>query len=250
MTKKFKFFEEDPELYEKGFAYRKINEQVNFLDKIFSKNKSKNILDIACGHTPQGRKLAKKGYKVSGIDLSSSLLNLAKKRAKEEGVELKLYKKDMRNFKLGKFDGAYILFSSILHLYKEKDLVSHFKSVSNNLKEDGLYIIDLSSLPFDSPYKKTSFNIKQGDIVTKMTYNPIDKSKLTANFTSVSYFKGKKVNVDSFTVLMFLSLTRLRRFAKKTGFKVIELYSNFNFNKKLNSKKPEYIAILRKRNEK
>ena len=40
---KFSFFDKHPELYEKGFDYRKINEQVKFLDKIFSKNKVKNF---------------------------------------------------------------------------------------------------------------------------------------------------------------------------------------------------------------
>ncbi|MAG79210.1 hypothetical protein CMI40_02440 [Candidatus Pacearchaeota archaeon] len=246
MNKKFKFFDKHPELYEQGFAYRRIGEQVKFLDKIFSKHKFKKIIDIACGHTPQGRKLAKKGYKISGIDLSSSLLNLARKRAKEEGVKINLYKKDMRNFKLRKFDGAYILFSSILHLYEEKDLISHFRAVNNNLKKGGLYIVDLSSLPFDSPYKKASFNKKQGDILTKIIYSPQNKSKLTAKFTSISFFKGKKVNIDSFTVLMFLSLNHLKNLVNQTGFKIIETYSDFNFNKKLNKKKAEYIAVLRK----
>lgn len=246
MKKKFSFFDKNPELYEQGFSDREINQQVKFLDKIFSKHKAEKILDIACGHTPQGRKLAKLGYKVYGIDLSSSLLKLADKRAKEEGVRIKLYKKDMRKFNIGKFDAAFILFSSILHLYKPEDLVSHFNSVNKNLKKKGLYIIDLSSLPYDSPFEPASFKEEKGDLITNITYTPLYTSKLTARFTCTSIFKNKKVNEESFTVLMGLSSNVLNKLAKDTGFEILEVYKDFEFSKNFNPKKPEYIAILRK----
>jgi len=242
---KFTFFDKHPELYERGFDYRKLNQQVKFLDKIFSKNKSKKILDIACGHTPQGRKLAKKGYQVSGIDLSGSLLKLAKKRAKEEGVKLKLYKKDMRNFNVGKFDSAYILFSSILHLNNKKDLLLHFKSVNKNLKKGGLYIIDLSSLPFTSPDKPAKFKKTRQGLITNITYTPLKSSKSQARFICTSLFKNKKVNKDSFIVLRFLPMSLLEDLAKETGFEIKQIYRDFKFKTKL-GKKPEYIAILKK----
>ena len=69
----------------------------------------------------------------------------------------------MKKFDVCKFDGAYIMFSSILHLHSKKDLISHFKSVNKNLKKGGLYIIDLSSLPFNSPFKPAIFKKKKGN---------------------------------------------------------------------------------------
>ena len=247
MVEKFRFFEKNPELYEQSFDYRAINTQVKFLDKVFSKNKAKTILDIACGHTPQGRRLAKLGYKVSGIDLSDALLNLATKRAEQEDVKIKLYKRNMKRFDIGKFDAAYILFSSILHLYKSKDLVSHFKAVNKNLKKDGLYIIDLSSLPFDSPFKPAIFKKSKENVKTIINYKPLNKKNLTAKFTCTSFLKGKEINKDSFIVRMFLSLETMKGLAKKTGFEILNIYKDFKFNRKLNPKKHEYIAILKKK---
>tara|TARA_Y100000034_G_scaffold133230_1_gene198152 strand:+ start:44 stop:790 length:747 start_codon:yes stop_codon:yes gene_type:complete len=246
MTEKFTFFDKHPEYYEQGFGDKKVNQQVKFLDKIFKENKVKKVLDIACGHTPQGRKLAKKGYKVSGIDLSSSLLKLAKKRAEQENVKLNLYKKDMSKFKVGKFDATYILFSSILHLYKSKELLSHFISVNKNLKKGGLYIIDLSDLPYEDPFKSAVFDKKKGGLRTHIIYNPIGSSKQTAKFTCSSFLKRKKVNEDSFIVLKNIPLISLKKLAKKTGFDIKNIYKDFTFSKKLNVKKPEYIAILKK----
>tara|TARA_Y100000310_G_scaffold75551_1_gene71902 strand:+ start:1025 stop:1771 length:747 start_codon:yes stop_codon:yes gene_type:complete len=246
MTKKFTFFDEHPKYYEQGFSDKNVNQQVKFLNKIFKKNKVKKILDIACGHIPQGRQLAKKGYKVSGIDLSGSLLKLANKRAKQEGVQIKLYKKDMKKFQIGKFDAAYILFSSILHLYKQKDLLSHFISVNKNLKIGGVYIIDLSSLPYEDSFKPAVFDKKKGDLRTHITYNPIGSPKKTAKFNCSSFLKGKKINEDSFIVLKDISLILMKKLAKKTGFEVKDIYKDFTFSKKLNTQKPEYIAVLKK----
>ncbi len=244
---KFTFFEKNPEFYEEGFGYREIEQQVIFLNKIFSKNKCKKILDIACGHSPQGRLLAKKGYDISGIDLSESLLKLGKLRASQERVNVKFYKKDMSNFSLGKFDAAYILFSSILHLYKKEDLFSHFQSVNKNLKKGGLYIIDLSDLPFDSPFKPKEFKHLKGKLKTIINYSPKDIPNLTASFKQKSIFNGKIVNKEEFNVLMFIPLPLLFSLATSTGFEIKKLYSNFNFNHELNKNRPEYIAVLRKK---
>ncbi len=244
---KFTFFENNPGLYEQGFSYRLINQQVNFLDKIFQKNKCKKILDIACGHSPQGRLLAKKGYNVAGIDLSESLLKLGKQRANQEGANIKFYKKDMSNFYLGKFDAAYILFSSILHLYKKEDLFSHFRSVSKNLKKNGLYIIDISSLPFDSPLKYKKIKYSKGKLTTIVEYSPKDILNLTALFNVRSIFNKKIVNEEKFTILMFLPLSLLFSLTKTNDLKIEKLYSDFDFDKKLNKNRPEYIAILRKK---
>lgn len=246
-NEEFTFFDKHPELYEQGFSDRKINQQVKFLDKIFSENNVETVLDIACGHTPQGRKLAKKGYNVSGIDLSGSLLKLASKRAKQEGVKLKLYKKDMAKFQIGKFDAAYILFSSILHLYTPKDLISHFISVNKNLRKGGLYIIDLADLPYEDPFRRAVFNKRKGNLRTHITYAPIESSKLTAKFTCSSFLKGKKVNEDSFIVLKGISSALLKKLANKTGFVIEDVYKDFTLSKKFNSKKPEYLAVLRKK---
>ena len=244
---KFTFFDKNPKFYEEGFSYRDINQQVNFLHRVFSKNKCEKILDIACGHCPQGRLLAKKSYRVSGIDLSDSLLKLGKLRANEENVNVKFYRKDMSNFFLERFDAAYILFSSILHLCKKEDLVSHFKSVNKNLKKGGIYIIDLSSLPFDSPFRSKEIRHTKGKLKTIINYSPKNNLNLTASFRQKSILKKKVVNKEEFTVLMFLSLPLLFSLATSNGFEIQNLYSNFKFNRKLNKNRPEYIAVLRKK---
>jgi SAM-dependent methyltransferase len=244
--KRLSFFEAKPELYEKTFGYRDFKAQVGFLDKVFKKNKVKKILDIACGHSPQGRMLAKRGYEVSGIDLSESLLELGKKLAKKEKIKMIFYKRDMTNFYVGKFDAAYIMFNSILHLNSIKKLKAHFKAVNKNLKSNGIYIIDIYQSPFKDPFKKHIIDRKINGIRSVITYSPLNKKMLTARFKMETYYKKNKY-IDQFIVLMFLPLKLLKEISKRTGFELINTYSNFKFQK-LNKKETiRYIAVLKKK---
>ena len=244
MSKK-SFFEAEPELYEKTFGYRDFKTQTNFLERIFKKNKARKVLDIASGHSPHGRILAKKGYKVSGIDLSESLLKLGRKRARNKNIKINFYKKDMINFYLGKFDVAYIMFNSILRLNSKNKLKSHFKSVNRNLRNKGVYVIDLSQFPFRDPFKKNKIDRKIKGIRSVLTYTPLNKKKLNAKLKIETYYEGKKYT-EELNVLMFLPIEILKDIAKQTGFEIANIYSNFKFKKIKGSKSIKYIAILEK----
>lgn len=243
--KKISFFEAEPELYEKTFGYRDFSTQVNFLNELFKQNNAKNILDIASGHSPQGRLLAKKGYSISGVDLSESLLELGRKRAKSEKTKMKFYKRDMSNFSLGKFDAAYIMFNSILHLNSKRKLNSHFKSVNKNLRKKGIYVIDVSQSPFEKPFEKHKLDRKIGGIRSVITYTPLSKKNLIAEFQTDTHHKDKKYS-DKFKVLMFLPIKILKDLASKNGFEILDIYSDFKFNKNKESNPIRYIAVLRK----
>lgn len=74
-------FENYAETYDKeSFTQGTIGE-VDFLLKEINNDKSKNILDIGCGTGRHAVELAKRGFKVTGVDLSESQLKRAKEKA-------------------------------------------------------------------------------------------------------------------------------------------------------------------------
>ena len=60
--------------------------ECDFLEKEIQKNKNAKILDIGCGTGRHSIELSKRGYDITGVDLSNSLL----KRAKEKAAKHKL----------------------------------------------------------------------------------------------------------------------------------------------------------------
>jgi len=240
------FFEVNPELYESTFGYRDFDKQVDFLDTIFKKYHVKSILDIACGHIPHGRMLAKKGYNIVGIDVANSLLKLGKKRAREEGIKVELYNKNMIKFYIRKFEAAYIMFNSILHLISYEQLYSHFKSVNENLKKKGIYIIDLSQSAHENPFKKHKIDRIVKGIRSVINYNPKDSKNLLASFKVDTFYKKRRYSNESL-VLMFLPIPLLQSLSHETGFNVVDVFSDFDFKKNFRKENQTYIAILQKR---
>jgi SAM-dependent methyltransferase len=63
--------------------------EVDFLEKEFGCDKTKSILDIGCGTGRHAIELAKRGYSITGIDLSANQLDRAALKAKEAGVSVR-----------------------------------------------------------------------------------------------------------------------------------------------------------------
>ena len=71
------------------------------------------------------------------------MLEQAKAKASEAGVEITFIKADIRTLDLHeKFDFIFIPFNSIHHLYKNEDLFEVFNVVKNHLKDGGLFLLD------------------------------------------------------------------------------------------------------------
>ena len=58
--------------------------ECDFIEKELDFNKELEIIDIGCGTGRHSIELAKRGYSITGIDLSESLLQKAREKAKQK----------------------------------------------------------------------------------------------------------------------------------------------------------------------
>jgi len=71
--------------------------ECDFIETEINFNKSTRILDIGCGTGRHSIELAKRGYTVTGIDLSESQLKQARSKASHRKLEIDFQKQDARN---------------------------------------------------------------------------------------------------------------------------------------------------------
>lgn len=71
--------------------------EVGFIEREIDFNKSSQILDIGCGTGRHAIELAKRGYHVTGVDLSENQLNRASEKASSAGVHVTFIQKDACN---------------------------------------------------------------------------------------------------------------------------------------------------------
>jgi SAM-dependent methyltransferase len=85
-------------------------EEVNFFLALFALPGGSRILDMGCGIGRHAVELAKRGFRVTGVDLSRGMLDEAARRAREAGVELDLVQSDATRFESAEpFDAAICL---------------------------------------------------------------------------------------------------------------------------------------------
>ncbi len=105
-----KFFDGHAPVYMDNIFTKNTVREVDFLLKELSLKKESSVLDMGCGTGRHSIELAKRGYKLTGVDLSSGMLSQAKKQAKEAKVKVEWVQADATRFKSKKpFDAAICL---------------------------------------------------------------------------------------------------------------------------------------------
>jgi SAM-dependent methyltransferase len=126
---------------EESFSQGTIGE-CDFIEKEINFNKKLKIIDIGCGTGRHSIELSKRGYSVTGIDLSESLLERARWKAKQEGLQIDFFKLDARNLPYKEqFDIAIMMCEGGFPLMETDEMnYEILKSVSNSLKEKSKFI--------------------------------------------------------------------------------------------------------------
>ena len=135
-------FENYGEKYDREcFAQGTIGE-CDFIEKELNFNKSLKIIDVGCGTGPHSIELAKRGYQVTGIDLSISLLKKAEEKANKAGVKVDFFRHDARNLPFEKqFDVAIMLCEGGFPLMETDEMnYEILKNVSKSLKDRSKFI--------------------------------------------------------------------------------------------------------------
>ena len=117
--------------------------EVDFIEKEINFNKKVKILDIGCGTGRHAIELAKRGYAVTGVDLSAAQIARAKEKASRENVYVKFQKADARDLAFSEaFDLAIIICEGGFSLMETDEMnYAILTSANKSLKKGGKLIL-------------------------------------------------------------------------------------------------------------
>ncbi|NCS88603.1 MAG: SAM-dependent methyltransferase [Ignavibacteria bacterium CG2_30_36_16] len=117
--------------------------ECDFIESEIKSDKSLKILDVGCGTGRHTIELSRRGYNVTGIDLSESQLARAKEKAENNNLIIDFQKQDARNLTFtNEFDVAIMLCEGGFPLMETDEMnFEILKSVSKSLKEHGKFIL-------------------------------------------------------------------------------------------------------------
>jgi len=116
--------------------------ECDFIEKEIYHNKALKIIDIGCGTGRHSIELSKRGYGITGIDLSESLLEKAREKAKQNGLQIDFLKHDARNLPFEKqFDLAIMMCEGGFPLMETDEMnYEILKNATKALKDKGKII--------------------------------------------------------------------------------------------------------------
>jgi SAM-dependent methyltransferase len=135
-------FEDYGKKYDNESFTRGTNGECDFIEKELKFEKSFRILDVGCGTGRHSIELSKRGYIVTGIDLSESQLQRAKEKARLENLTIDFLKHDARDLPyIAEFDVAIMLCEGGFPLMETDEMnFEILKSVTRSLKQKSKFI--------------------------------------------------------------------------------------------------------------
>ncbi|USH00876.1 methyltransferase domain-containing protein [Thermococcus argininiproducens] len=141
------FFDKESDYYLQEPFTKYTKEEIEFLLEEFNLPEGAKILDVGCGVGRHSIELAKRGYRVTGIDISQKMLEKAKKWAQKEGVKVEWIKADATRFKRNEeFDAVICLCEGAFSLLgSSDDPIEHdlaiLRNIYESLKPGGKFIL-------------------------------------------------------------------------------------------------------------
>ncbi len=117
--------------------------EVDYVESLIKKHKSntKTILNLGCGTGRHDVLFAKKGFEITGVDLSKQMIEFAKSNPEAKGCTF--VQGDARTVRLNKkFDVVVSLFHVISYQTTNEDLENFLKTAKLHIAEGGLLIFD------------------------------------------------------------------------------------------------------------
>ena len=227
-------------------VYDEINKDIDysswadFIEKIILKEYASGtpelVLDLGCGTGSMTLELARRGYDMTGVDVSVEMLNTARERAEELGYGGKILWlcQDMCNFELyGTVDVTVSCLECINHLTTPAALKKCLSLVHNYLIPNGLFIFDINGKhKFENVYADRSYVMETecALCVWQNFYNP--KNKLCDFYITLfsENDDGTYERYDEAQRERMYTLSSVKRALNETGFDFLKAYSDFNFS--------------------
>jgi len=134
--------------------------EIDFVAEKLELKPGARVLDVACGHGRHSLELARRGYRVTGVDLSPRSLELARASATGEGLDVDFVLRDARELEFdGEFDAAINLFTSVLG-YFDDDAETRLvlERVSRALRPGSSFLVDtINLLGFANRFRPTNW---------------------------------------------------------------------------------------------
>ncbi|MBR6808017.1 MAG: class I SAM-dependent methyltransferase [Clostridia bacterium] len=216
-------------------------------------SKPELVLDMGCGTGSVTLPLARRGYDMTGLDISPEMLSQAYTRAADEGLNgIMFLEGDMCDFELYGTVGAVVCcLDGINHLLEADDVKRCFALVHNYLDPDGLFVFDVNTpYKFRHVYADNDYVLEEDGALCAWR-NRLSDDGEQVDFHLTVFEKGRTGlyrRRDGVQSERCYSNTALREMLTEAGFEVIGIFEALSFDEPAETSERWHVVARAKKN--
>ncbi len=207
-----------------------IQAQIDGVERFLNLETRARVLDLACGSGRQTLELARRDYRVLGLDSLDVSVKEAQLAARRESLNAHFMKADTRQIRYREeFDAVVSLFASFGRFANERDDLKILESVRKALKPEGKLLLDLVNKEwlmrhFDPNSWERGDN-KEGAVVLDQVNFDFETGHLLNHRTIVRKDGRRTSSSVSFRVY---TLTEIKRLLEQSGLGYRQCWGGFD----------------------
>jgi len=239
--------------YDILYRNKDYEKECDFLEAVFRRRKRpvRRILDLGCGTGGHALILAKRGYEVTGVDRSSTMLALARRKALREHLPTRFINKDIRSLMIDdSFDAVIAMFAVMGYQVSNDDVAAVCATARKHLAGDGVFVFDCwngSAVITQRPSIETRrVKLDSRNTIIRRTEPALNVLNHTVRvrfrLKAMQHGRARSVGREEHVVRFFFP-QEISRYLELAGFAKVAHYPFFNMRKCLTDRDWNMIVV-------
>ena len=215
-------------VYGHMFTEERAEKESAFVARTLDLKPGASVLDLCCGQGRHSVQLAKRGFKVTGLDLNAEYLDLASKAAEAAKVKIETVAGDMREIPFeNKFDAIVNMYSSFGYLESEAEDLKVLESAVKALKAGGRLLLDMLNREWaiDNYIQNDWHTGADGTLYVERRDLDLATSRMHVHFIVVDSEGGRRESIGH--IIRLYTLTEMTRLLERVGMRVTAVFGGF-----------------------
>src|SRR5260370_21383241 len=214
------------DLWRKAVSPEQTQSEADFLVKTLECASGSRFLDVPCGNGRHSLELAKRGYQMTGLDISEQFIEEARASSSAIGAQIEWVLGDMRHVEAeATFDGAFCVGNSFGY-FGYSDMEAFLDSVSRALKPGARFVVG-TGIAAESILlnlkERTWYQVEDILFAIENRYQ-VEESCLD---THHMFVRDGKVETRQSKHWVY-TVGEIRRMLERAGFAVLEMYGSLD----------------------
>ena len=211
------------------------------------------ICECACGTGGLTIPLHRRGFQMTGVDISREMLWEAAQKSRKLGIAMPFVQQDMKALNLHRpMDAVLATCDGVNYLLTEEDLLSFFRAAHRAIKPGGALVFDVST-----PYKLknvlcSGLMAEDRENITYMWQNSWNERQRTVSLDLVFFVREKENQyrrIEEHQKQRAWDEKTLKENLWHAGFRAVSIYGDFTLNSSTDENQRWHVAATRSEDE-